>query len=73
MITGLKPSTHYEFRVAAYTSKGRGDFLCQSLVTEPESPPKPRNLVTAVEKIDGKPAVRVKWHPPINVTVHKYK
>ena len=73
-ITDLQPNTRYEFRVAGYTSKGRGEFsTVGTVMTEPLTPPQPRNCKTDVDQVDGSTAVRVKWRLPENVTVGKYK
>ena len=73
-ITDLKPNTIYEYRVAGFTSKGRGDFSpVREVMTEPLMPPKPRNFKVTLEKVEGLTAIRVKWHLPENHKVDKYK
>ena len=74
VIGGLQANTRYEFRVAGFTAKGRGEFSRQEhVMTEPNTPAKPLKFTVLKEEVDGKPAIRVRWHLPANHTVDKYK
>ena len=59
------PDTVYVFRVAGFTSKGRGEFSTEgSTRTEPRTPGTPPKFGVDKEIVDGKTAIRVKWHLP---------
>ncbi len=62
-ITGLDSGKDYEFRVAAVTADGQGEFSAPASVTEPSTAPDPPTGVSAVA---GNANATISFTPPVD-------